>query len=432
MILGPCNNIAFNVPVISVSAGAAATAFVPVGIDCNGQWNASVAVTAATVVSALNFSIPSNIVLNSPTFDGCLMGVSATAAGIEINQPIFQRYSDLQDSGGGTAGGTNQWFAVPHALYLKSLTIGAVSFPCSHVLTDVLDYGVYVGGVTRRTTISGANPGFLNSAKMEIENGSSVNGYTSFRPDGGLDFGANNLALVRGGTASGVFSFYNSSVTAGVGGGTTGLRWSAVVPYQAVFVDGVELYDSAVVPISMPMAPVTMQGSSQTSITNLKMIVQDCPTSVFWPGIGIPGDEIDAEITFINHTGTTHNQGAVYLAGSTWNTNSNYKIKLKGWRRVTVAFTAPAPLASGAVAGTLASGLPVGNSVYPFRFSDGEVRAVTVSEGLSTACAWTGYPLTANVTATVSVLSNNLDGVLGRLQQSKSAFLGSCKAIICR
>lgn len=134
-------------------------------------------------------SIPSSVLINGIEMDGSIMGFTGSATNLVINKAVRRRYADLQDAAGGTVGGVNCWLAPPHWMYLQ----GTTNNPMKATITDAIDEAVYCGAALRRPTSSG----FMNSIKLELVNGSSINGYYSRCLDGGLGV-LSNIALTGG------------------------------------------------------------------------------------------------------------------------------------------------------------------------------------------------------------------------------------------
>lgn len=394
--------------------------FIPTLFAMDAQWNANLrGITSATVASAANTTVPSEIYFNNVTIDGCLMGIVGGPSSWQGNNIVSLRYSDLQDASGGNVGGTGTPYAPPHLIYTISNFVGTQTR-----LYDVQDQGIYVGTATRRSTSSG----YLNSIKCSPHNGSVIDGYTSLRPDGGWDVVTD--AFSGGGSFRNIYVRHDTSV----GAGNFAIRFPGSPPLVDVDIH-LEALDIAAVPQAFP---INGDGTLTNTGNNLsyRVTVQDWPNTgayaALYPGFGTGGNnnKISMELIMLNCTSAQTLRGSLCNQGNATATASSFDLTVVGWRQVPITLTSS--LTSGATSAALTANWPYPNGVYNTWFSDGEQRAVTYANGANTA-TWTGA-LNNNVTAVATgslINSTNFNGFRQRvlIAQGGAAFANRMKLI---
>lgn len=383
-----------------VPAGAAACAFIPVLFALGPNWNQGLAVSGATVAGPATMKVPHDISWEDWTLDGTLMGwVGGGGYNLHFKNIIGIRYSDLQDASGGNIGGVaylgGPWFAPPHLIYMDSGAYAGGNFPSSFDIANVYDEGQYVGASGRRSPSSG----YMHSLKCDMGNGSSINNYTSLRPDGLWQ------CLGRGypgGRATGMFGQGDTTLASnlltisGVGAG---------VCLNNVFIEA-KLIDTAPIPAAFPMGSDVTVGNSNLHI-DVETFSLDYPVGATWqPGFGVAGDGnfVRARIILDACNSAQTSTGALLNSGAAYSTNSSFDYEIVGWRILTG--TLSGGLSIGATSATLDSTVyPTGwnypNGTYLMRFSDNEERAVSFTNS-SNSISWTGG-LTAAVTTKATI-----------------------------
>lgn len=199
---------------IYVDDDVTADRFPPVGVSMDPAY------TPAGVLT-----LPTAVTINDFELDGSLMGFVGAATNLNIARVVRRRYADLQDAAGGTVGGTNCWFAPPHWMYLQ----GGPTTPMTAKIEKAVDLAVYKGSALRRPTASG----FINSIKLELVNGSSIDDYLSYCVDGGLGI-LSNVAPTGGQVRNARFIIDTSVMSVdGKCAGTPGLFFPSSHVYPA-------------------------------------------------------------------------------------------------------------------------------------------------------------------------------------------------------
>ncbi len=194
------------------------------------RFHPGTAVTASTPIDVAHTSLPYNLYWNDFVLDGFLMGWVGGAVNSNFSNITLIRYSDLQNSlandpDGLYVGGLGNWFSPPHGFYIF-IDPSVAFYGVYSIFTNILDEGVYVGVVTRRSISSG----FLHSLKTSLSNGTRINGYISNRPDGMFqvdqDGGANGYAA---GMVASYVSTTNTATNSGAAAsGTQAITFPAV------------------------------------------------------------------------------------------------------------------------------------------------------------------------------------------------------------
>ncbi len=245
---------------------------------------------------------PSNLTFSNITLDGYYMGFQGTLQNGTFNNITALRYSDLQDSNGGTVGGVNAWLAPPHLFYFNGRQTSAYDPYNDHydpvlnlhniTITHVHDNGPHVGTGVR--TVGG----FDNSLKISGVN-VLVDDYFSNRPDGLLQiYQCNGMKL------SNITAVYDSSFLKGLYPG--GMIFPNAGYYQNLTLENVTMIDTAAIPQSVPVGgnnnPHWSLGNEHIKFknvtANLKQLPQDSsrqPITNLQPII--TGTDIDASVT---------------------------------------------------------------------------------------------------------------------------------------
>lgn len=176
-------NMVFQGGKIFVDDGVTADRFAPVAFGFNAAY-----MPGEICSPGAPLSVP-NVNLSGWELDGALMGHVGGGGNVVLTNMTRKRYADLQDATGGNVGGIGNWFAPPHWFYLQ----GSPANPMCITGQNWVDRGVFCGSPLRRTVGSG----YMHSVKIELCNGSSLDGLYLDCPDGGLGILANG-SLVGG------------------------------------------------------------------------------------------------------------------------------------------------------------------------------------------------------------------------------------------
>jgi hypothetical protein len=220
----------------TIAPGANVAHFAPTVFSIATDWNHGVTTSTPTLA---NTSIPSAISLTNCSFDGNYMGIVGLVNGLTFSHCVAYRYADLQTSSGGSIGGVGMWFAPPHLVYLK--TGGGLNYHSNINATYVTDYGTYTGNPIRRSAGSGS----LLSLKVEAGNGSVIDHYTSFRPDGITDIVTNGNS---GFTMTNILGVLDSSVHDATGTTFWGVRFPGPTVANTLTFAHWQVIDTAAVP----------------------------------------------------------------------------------------------------------------------------------------------------------------------------------------
>lgn len=313
----------------------------------------------------------------------------------------------------GWAGGMGTWFSPPHLFYMN---VSSTGYPFSVHISDVTDYGSYVGTPLRRPTGSG----MINSLKLAFTNGSTVDRYQSYRPDGPGDIYAGNGGVLRD-----FYSQQDTSLSTLDGSTVYGLRFPNSTAYTNLVLEKVTLIDVATVPTAYPFGALASVGNNNISIKGLKVIVNDWPTgATYYPGIDVQGNSIDvqADLYFNAANSSQTGRGSLFEnASSPTTTNSNFDITVHGWRQLSLTFTA-APNAGDTTA-TLANAF--GNfstSTYKITLPDGEIRYATLTANTAGTITFTSdgsttMPLAAKQPSATAVAVGTLNATYAQYKQ---------------
>ena len=178
---------AFNVTGMTLTGGTTGDKFIPMVFSMTAEVTASQVISAKTPFTSAAFAIPSNMTFTDVTIDGAYFGWQGQPASSSFTNITSLRYGDLQDAKGGSVGGASCpgngggcEFAPPHLFYINEGGTDPALMPHDNHITHVMDKGVRVG-VAR-------NPGSGNACSIKLGgNNSTLNDYTSYRPDGLMD-----------------------------------------------------------------------------------------------------------------------------------------------------------------------------------------------------------------------------------------------------
>lgn len=327
MLRGQCNNLTFRDTRVYVPDGALAVNFAPHIFTMNGQWKTGLTgITSGTLETSANVAVPTNIDYDGLELDGYFMGVQG-AGDFTLSRGRFYRYADLQDAAGANIGGVGGWFAPPHAIYCNSYvsSSGGYTAPLKHTITDVIDFGIYVGNATRR---SASGSGTLCSLKVEPANNSTIINYSTYRPDGVLDILGNGS---ENGIIKGLYGVYDSSVVCAAGN-VFGIRWPSG-SYKNLHMEAT-IVDTAVTPTGFPIGG--SGAANQDIFLDLKVSMNDWPAGATWaPGLGtFKGTNVNINLMlFLDACNATQTfRGCVSNASKTGISNQNYNVIVNNWR----------------------------------------------------------------------------------------------------
>ena len=195
------------------------------------------------------------------------------------------RYGDLQDAEGNNVGGVGKYFPPPHLFYLNyNYDADAASLANRNIeISDVVDSGVRLG-TARDKGGSDSISGYALSLKLGCID-CSVDGYTTYRPDGFMDVLTSDGLKVSNVTATYDSAFINDVFP--------GWRWP-ISPYENVTFDHVTMADTSPTTGRPPMS-----GANGENIVfhDVRISVNDyTSSSEIVPKI--TGQGIDSEIDF--------------------------------------------------------------------------------------------------------------------------------------
>lgn len=406
-IYGNSSNLTFVDPKFDVPVATAATSFIPAAVDMNIQYLPNTLITGGTGTvpgTSTYAALAQNVNFVRPVVDGYYSGFVGGAQ-VNIQGARFYRYSDLQDSGGGTQGGVGQWLTAPHAFFLMN---GDSSLGAQFSIFDTVDYGIYVGGATRRAVGNGT----LASISSQLDDGMQIDGYTSFRPDGFMTVTKPQVSPIgaRGGSMRNVYAVFNSQTQGSDSGFVWGWKFQATQGLNQVNVQNVTLIDQATAPTSWPFLGPISANNVDVSMTGIKVYVQDIPAAATYlagPGFGGTNVNIEVEDHLAVHSQTATGNGVARSGGFVCN-YCTIDAKVFGWREPPITFTGG--LSLGATTATLAATWPYATGTYSILFSDGEKVFTTFTNGSTTIGAFTALAgaVTANATGG-GMLANNFN-----------------------
>jgi len=362
---------------IYVPQGANAANFIPFGMSFDEQWAPNTLVTNNNqAINASTAVLPTDVDIINLRLDGCYMGIFCRG-GVRIHGLKGYRYSDLQHSDGTGAGGSLSWFPPPHLLYISDPDPSFTGW--TREVVNCFDYGIYVGGATRRSTTSGS----MVSLKMAPCLNTVIDGYTSLRPDGFMDCLTNNYPNGYG-TMKNLSFVYDSSVVTSNGLPIWGLRFPSGAPYNYLTIENLVARDLNPAPTVFPIADMGNNNNQNCDFKGVKVYLPDWP-STGSPGFSIAGNfmTIDADYYFNTYSSDQTFRGSASLQGSAVMTNSDVNVRVHGFRVYPVVFATPPTGTSTA----LASNWTHSTGLYLLQFNDNQVRYATLTNG-ATTCTW--------------------------------------------
>ncbi len=272
-------------------------------------------------------AIPTNITFNQITFDGTLMGVQGNVNGFFVNDMKSYRYSDIQNADGtnlgGLVGSDTYRFPPPHLFYLNMDLSFNGHYPQNIKLTNVIDYGKYVGTAKTR----GAS-GYCHSLKLidKVEN-VYVDNYQSYRRDGLGDWGNINNGVFKNIYAENTSDIFNPNLR------FNSLRFLG--PLENTLLENVTLKDNAMI---AQIYPLNFAEGNKVTYRNVNVYVKELNTESDGP-FGIRGSHntiIKSSLHIDKHTTNTTYKSVIFhnpetlLKGS----NNQYEITVEGWRDI--------------------------------------------------------------------------------------------------
>lgn len=376
-LMGQCARVKFINVTIDVPPGANAANFAGCAFSLDPQWTPGTLVTNnAQVSTASNSVIPTDIDIINCRLDGYLMGIVGSG-GVRIHGLKGLRYSDIQKSDGTGAGGNALYFAPPHLVYLVDPDPSFSNW--GREICNVYDYGLYVGGVTRRASTSGS----CLSLKIAPCKDTVVDGYTSLRPDGFADILTNQYGNQIGNMKN-LYFVYDSSTAVAAGGPIWGVRFPSPAPYNYLTVEGLVGRDLNPSPTQFPVLDMVSILNQNCDFKGVKMYLNDWAGTTNYPGFGMSGNNmtLDADYYFNQYSSDQTLRGSFCMQGTELFTNGDANIRVHGFRLFPVVFSVPPTLNTALAANW---GHNTGN--YLLQFADNEARYVTLTNG-STVTAW--------------------------------------------
>lgn len=384
LFLGGCTRGRFINPKFYVPASAIPQQFLFQCAVSGVMYNGSQTVTNVTTNTSSNSQYPTDIQFIDAQVDGTYFGWGGVWNGLQVLRPKFERYSALQDSGGGTYGGVGLWCGPPHAFYIPDPLATFTLLP--NTIDDCDDRGVYVGNATRPSVSSW---GSMQSLKLGLASNTHVNNYFSARPDGLAQF-LLNVSGNANATVRNITGVFNSATATADSTVIPGIWFPSGNPYTDVDMAEVSLRDLNSAATQFPIVGLQNSGNSQISVTGLKVWIAGwAAATTNYPGWFIAGDDIvlDAEYHFGSYSATQNSRGVFSLTGAFTLTNSHIDIKVTGFRLAPIIWSGA--LTSTAVTASLsateyASGWPFESGSYLVSFVSGEVRWATFTNGSAT------------------------------------------------
>ena len=253
-------------------ASAPGDRFVPMAFSLSANYTSNQVVTTATPRTTAHVAVPHDLTFTNIDLDGIYMGWQGNAQNVVFDTIRSHRYSDLQDVNGGTVGGVGKWFAPPHLFYLNYLTTGDRGlFNRNLRIHDVIDSGPRIG-VARDKGGSDTISGYALSLKIGAVD-STVDHYTSNRPDGFMDVLDSDGLTVSNATATYDSAFLNNLYP--------GWRWPQA-PYKNLTFENITLTDTAASSIQMPIASANQVSNEDIVLSNVTGVINR------WAGAGLP------------------------------------------------------------------------------------------------------------------------------------------------
>ena len=193
------SNILLEDVSLRVPEGANAQQFCPYFMKLTTEYNEGSTVTNEDSDPRTQTT---NVTLRRLTLDGTIMGVQGNVSNFNVETLRSYRYSDIQSAAGGDIGGNGgTWSPPPHLFYINR--DGQPNDSRDITMTDVIDYGEYVGSVNVRS-----GGGYCNSLKLtdDITN-VLVDGYKSYRRDGLAD-----MQNITNGTFKNIYAESETSI----------------------------------------------------------------------------------------------------------------------------------------------------------------------------------------------------------------------------
>lgn len=262
-LVGDSSNITVTGMHVYAPAGVGGDRFVPVVFSLNSGYKSNQTVTVKTPITAQYIAVPHDVTFTDTTLDGTYMGWVGTARNLKITHTESHRYGDLQDAAGENVGGIGKWFAPPHLFYF-SYDIGGDSnlFNSKIQIENVVDDGPRAG-TARDKGGTDSLSGYALSLKIGAVD-SSVDTYTSTRPDGFMDVLDSN-----GLTVSNVTATYDSSFLNNVFPGWRFPKSS----YKNITFQNITLTDSAKATVQQPIGNVSESTNDNLTFSNVKVVM---------------------------------------------------------------------------------------------------------------------------------------------------------------
>lgn len=178
-----------------VDDGVTPDRFAYCGVGIDAAFAPGLAATPTTPLA-----VP-NVTVSDFEQDGVCMGFVGGGGNVSFTRMLRKRYADLEGpAGANVIGGSGTPIAPPHWLYLQ----GTLANPMRATLRDCLDLAVFAGTAS-------VSPRYLHPLKLELVNGSSVDGFHSLCKHGGMGV-LSNGATVGGTVRNSSFSIDTSLV----------------------------------------------------------------------------------------------------------------------------------------------------------------------------------------------------------------------------
>lgn len=469
-VRGLCSKLWFVDCKMFVPSTANQQSFIPFAVSSVPEWLPNTHVTASTTQDPTTSNSPSDVRWTQPVLDGFYMGYVGGAK-IKIENPIFLRYSDIQDGttgtvtfngalSGGAGSGTLSGAVYPAGWALATGNYSLVFSNAQRIMcamvagsgtvnfATALSSGATatatsgnVGGVSNwmapphaiyMTSLNGWNyqllvnggfdygifvgmatrrstlSGSTISVKFDAGQDSMVENFHSRRVEGLIDI----QAFGNGGTGMvrGCSGVFDSSTPTANSAPLWGMRFPSGTAYTNLTISKCVLVDLNPAPTTMPLWPGVIGTSNNISI-EVDQYMNDF-TGTGSPTVAFAGTnvKIKVEIFLNQHSATQTFRGFIGNSSTgQGNNNFNIDVTVHGWRSIPVVFsTAPSGTST-----TLSPVWGFSGGTYLLIFSTGERRYAAIS---GSSASWTGSLATSPTVNAVAqgALAVNFNGYKSR------------------
>lgn len=345
-IAGSVTNLTVDGMKLFVPPQAGGSQFIPMCFSMGAGYKSHQTIAAGTPYNSTYYAIPTGLTFSNIDLDGTYMGWQGGGQDLTFSNITSHRYGDLQDADGGLVGGVGKWFAPPHLFYLNYNSNGDAPLQNDNIhISNVTDEGDRVG-VARDDGGNGGS-GYADSLKIAAHN-STVDTYTSYRPDGLMDVLFSDNLKISNVTATFDSAFLNNLYP--------GIRWpgpAVAGPYTDVTLQNVSITDAATRSVQPPLGGANAANNSAITLSGVSVTLNQ------WAGngnlmqdFGGTGDDVLVDYTL---TGSDAHLQAGQKGSLTWQLQAG-PVTLTAGSSTTLTWlssNASSCAASGAWSGTL-------------------------------------------------------------------------------